>query len=90
MPGPYPDRMKVLNEGFSKLEEAARTNNVKVVSVTYAFPEHVGFFVIDAPSTRAAQNFFGAVFPGMLANVRMTPVVDLTEAKQVMAEMAAR
>lgn len=89
-PGPHPDRMKVLNEGFSKLEEAARANNVKVVSAAYAFLEHTGFFVVDAPTTRAAQSFFGAIFPGMLANVRMTPVVDLAEAKQVIAEMARR
>ncbi|MBI2912597.1 MAG: hypothetical protein HYY03_01605 [Chloroflexi bacterium] len=87
-PGPHPDRMKTLNAGFSKLEEAARTNDVKVLSVAYAFPEHTGFFVVDAPSTRAAQNFFGAVFPGMLATVHMTPVMDLAEAKQVMADMA--
>ena len=89
-PGPHPDRMKVLNEGFSKLEAAAQANNVKVLSVAYTFPEHTGFFVVDAPSTRAAQTFFGAIFPGMLANVRMTPVVDLAEAKQIIAEMAAR
>ncbi len=89
-PGPHPDRMKVLNGGFSKLEDAAKANNVKVLSVAYAFQEHTGFFVIDAPSTRAAQSFFGAIFPGMLANVRMTPVVDLQEAKQVIAEGAAR
>ncbi len=89
-PGPHPDRMKVLSGGFGKLEEAGRANNVKVVSVAYAFQEHTGFFIIDAPSTRAAQTFFGVIFPGMLATVRMTPVVDLAEAKQIIAEMASR
>ena len=82
--------MKVLNKGFSKLEEAAKANSVKVLSVAYAFQEHTGFFVIDAPSTRAAQTFFGAIFPGMLATVRMAPVVDLAEAKEIIAQMAAR
>ena len=89
-PGPHVDRMKVLNGGFSKLEEAAKANGVKVLAGAYAFQEHTGFFLIDAPSTRAAQTFFGAIFPGMLASVHMVPVVDLAEAKEIIADMAAR
>ena len=89
-PGPHADRIKALNEGMSKLEAIAGQNNVKVVSATFAFQEHVFFLVIDAPTTRAAQTFLGAAFPGMLATVHMTPVMDLAEGKQVVAEMAAR
>lgn len=87
-PGPHVERMRAFNEGFSRLEEIAESNGVKVVSVTYAFPAHTGFFVIDAPTARAAQNFFGGIFPGVPANVQMTPVVDLAEAMQVIAQTA--
>jgi hypothetical protein len=78
--------MRTFNAGFSKLEEMAESNGVKLVSFAFAFPEHVAFLLIDAPSVRAAQSFLGAAFPGIPSTVRLTPVVDLAEAKEVVAQ----
>jgi len=74
------DVRKKFREGFVKKEEVAEKHRVKVLVSCVAVLEHVIFYVVDAPSQSAVEEYLKEVALAFYNNVQIREVQFLEEA----------
>lgn len=65
---------KINDEAVRKKEEASRKCGVKVLVSSAAIPEHILFYVVEAPSPAAVQDYLKEAGIGYVKNLQIRQV----------------